>query len=84
MHSIHLHDVHAPKGPNLFLLSVGALSCFSIALISFVIAYMVGGDGYAAILGGSITLTVLALGVVGSTLCLVMTRPEDTGEDKAD
>ncbi len=32
MHSIHLHDAHLPKGPNLFVLSVGEVIWFSIAL----------------------------------------------------
>jgi hypothetical protein len=76
MHSIHLQDVHMPKGPNLFALSVGEVVWFSIAVIFFLISWMVGGDDFAASIGGISSLVVLLLGlVVGAILCGV-TKPE--------
>ena len=75
MHSIHLHDIHTPKGPNLYLLSSGALACFTLALLTYLIA-LLGGDGYAAQLGGNVTFFVLVLGVIATGICSVATRPE--------
>jgi hypothetical protein len=76
MHSIHLHDVHMPKGPNLFALSVGEVVWFSIAVFFFLISWMAGGDDFVASIGGSTSLAALLLGlIVGGVLCR-LTRPE--------
>lgn len=76
MHSIHLHDVHMPKGPNLFALSVGEVVWFSIAVFFFLISWMVGGDDFVASIGGSTSLAALMAGlVVGAILCN-LTKPE--------
>ncbi len=71
-----LQDVHFPKGPNLFALSVGEVFWFSIALFFFLLSWMVGGDDFEASIGGNVGLTWLVVGlVVGAVLC-AMTRPE--------
>jgi len=76
MHSIHLHDVHLPKGPNLFILSVGEVVCFSIALFFFLLSWAVGGDDFKASIGGNVSLAGLMVGLaVGAILCAI-TRPE--------
>ena len=75
MHSIHLHDVHLPKGPNLFALSVGEVVWFSIAIFFFLLSWMVGGDDFEASIGGTVGLELLAAGlVVGAILCAI-TKP---------
>ena len=76
MHSIHLHDVHFPKGPNLFALSVGEVVWFSIALFFFLLSWIVGGDGFKDSIGGNIGLAGLIAGLaVGAILCAI-TKPE--------
>jgi hypothetical protein len=77
MHSIHLQDVHVPKGPNLFALSVGEVVWFSIAILFFLISWMVGGDAFEASIGGNIGLAALVAGlVIGAILCAV-TKPKN-------
>ncbi len=75
MHSIHLHDFHMPKGPNLFALSVGEVVWFAIAVVFFLISWMVGGSDFAASIGGTTSLAALVLGLMlGGILCR-LTRP---------
>lgn len=75
MHSVHLHDVHLPKGPNLFVLSVGEVICFSIALFFFVVSWLVGGDEFKESIGGNIGLAGLLAGLaIGAILCGI-TKP---------
>ncbi len=75
MHSVHLHDVHLPKGPNLFALSVGEVVWFSIAIFFFLLSWMVGGDDFEASIGGNMGLAGLAAGlIVGAILCAI-TKP---------
>jgi len=77
MHSIHLHDVHVPKGPNIFALSVGEVVGFSIAILFFLISWMVGGDDFKASIGGNAGLAVLIAGLaIGAILC-AMTKPKN-------
>jgi hypothetical protein len=71
MHSIHLHDAHLPKGPNLFVLSVGEVIWFSIALFFFFVSWIVGGDEFKDSIGGNIGLAGLAIGAI---LCAI-TKP---------
>jgi hypothetical protein len=76
MHSIHLHDVHLPKGPNLFALSVGEVVWFALAIAFFLISWMVGGDDFEASIGGHVGLAGLFVGlVIGAIMCAV-TRPK--------
>ncbi len=76
MRSIHLRDVHMPKGPNLFALSVGEVVWFSIAILFFIISWMVGGDEFEASIGGNLGLVALLAGlVIGAVLCAV-TKPK--------
>jgi len=75
MHSVHLHDAHLPKGPNLFVLSVGEVICFSIALFFFVVSWLVGGDEFKESIGGNIGLAGLLAGLaIGVILCGI-TKP---------
>lgn len=77
MHSINLHDVHFPKGPNLFALSVGVVVCFSIALFFFLLSWIVGGDDFKDSIGGNLALTGSVAGLaVGAILCAI-TRPNE-------
>ena len=76
MRSIHLHDVHFPKGPNLFALSVGEVVWFSLAIVFFLLSWMVGGDDFRDSIGGNVGLVVLLAGlVIGAILCAV-TKPK--------
>ena len=76
MHSIHLHDIHLPKGPNLFALSIGEVVWFSLAIIFFLVSWMVGGDEFKASIGGNIGLTVLAIGLVAGAVLCAVTKPK--------
>jgi len=76
MHSIHLHDARLPKGPDLFVLSVGEVICFSIALFFFVVSWLVGGDEFKESIGGNLGLAGLLVGlVIGAILCGI-TKPD--------
>jgi hypothetical protein len=75
MHSIHLRDIHTPKGPNLFLIAVGGIVCFSIALFFFLASWLGGGDNYEGLIGGNGALGVLLGGVVLSAVLAAVTRP---------
>ena len=75
MSSIHLHDVHFPKGPNLFALSVGDVVWFSIAIFFFLLSWMVGGDAFEQSIGGNIGLTGLVVGLVAGAILCAATRP---------
>jgi hypothetical protein len=76
MHSIHLHDVHLPKGPNLFALSVGEVVWFSLAIAFFLLSWFIGGDDFEASIGGNLGLAGLVAGLaVGAILCAI-TKPE--------
>lgn len=55
MHSINLHDVHFPKDPNLFALSVGEVAWFSIAFFFFLPSWIVGGDEFMNSIGGRVS-----------------------------
>ena len=76
MRSIHIHDVHIPKGPNLFALSVGEVVWFSIAIFFFLLSWFVGGNDFEASIGGNVGLAGLVTGlVIGAVLCAV-TKPD--------
>ncbi len=75
MHSIHLHDLHLPKGPNIFALSIGEVVWFSLAIFFFLLSWFVGGDEFQESIGGTTTLVMLLAGIViGAILCAV-TKP---------
>ena len=44
MRSLNFHEMHVPKRPNLFFLSVGALACFLLALAVLAVAAFGGGQ----------------------------------------
>ena len=74
MHSIHLPNVHLPA--DLFAMSVGAISWFSIALFFFLLSWAVGGDEFKASIGGNVSLAVLVGGIVVSAIFAAVSRPE--------
>ncbi|MDP1635995.1 MAG: hypothetical protein Q8L69_15110 [Gallionellaceae bacterium] len=75
MRSLHLHDFHFPKGPNLFALSVGEVIWFSLALFFFLLAWVIGGEEFAESIGGYASLGWMLAGLaVGAILCAV-TKP---------
>lgn len=75
MHSIHLRDIHAPKGPNLFFISIGGIICFAIALFFFLLSWSGGGEDYKGLIGGNGALGVLVGGLVLSAVLAAVTRP---------
>jgi len=77
MSSFHLNDLHVPKGPNLFVAAKGAVACFAIALVAFVISWLVGGAEYKVLLGGNVTLVVLIAGLVISEILVLIEKPKD-------
>jgi Na+-transporting methylmalonyl-CoA/oxaloacetate decarboxylase beta subunit len=76
MHAIHFHEIHVPKGPNVFFLCVGVLTCFMLALLTYLVAWFGGGQAYADQLGGNISLAILIAGVLVFAAASVLTRPE--------
>lgn len=77
MRSLNFHEMHVPRGPNLFFISVGALACFLLALSVYAVAAFGGGPAYARQLGGEITLAVLIVGTVLFAVASFITRPEE-------
>lgn len=77
MRSLNFHEMHVPKGPNLFFLCVGAFACFVLALAIFAVAAFGGGPAFAAQLGGDVALAVLIVGTVVFAVCAFITRPEE-------
>ena len=76
MRSIQVHNVHIPKGPNLFALSVGEVVWFSIALFFFLLSWFIGGDEFQATIGGNMGLIGLVVGLVAGAFLCAATRPE--------
>ena len=76
MHSIQLRDIHAPKGPNLWLLSVLGVTGFGVCLITFLIS-LLGGDQFVESLGGNVTLAILVAGLFASAVCMAVTKPRE-------
>lgn len=75
MHSIHLRDIHFPKGPNLFALSIGDVVWFALAIFFFLVSWAVGGSDFKDSIGGNISLAGLIAGLaIGAVLCAV-TKP---------
>lgn len=75
MHSIQLKDVHVPKGPNLFALSVGEAVVCCIALFFFLVSWGVGGDAMMRSIGGNYSLAILLVGIVIGGVLGILTRP---------
>jgi len=76
MNSIHLHDVHFPKGPNLFALSVGDVILCAMAVLFFALSWLIGGDEFVNDIGGSVSLACLLAGLIVGLVMCVMTKPE--------
>jgi ABC-type Fe3+-siderophore transport system permease subunit len=77
MHLIHFRDLHVPHGPNLYFISAGAFACFVLALTTYVIAWLGGGDNYASQLGGNTSLVLILAGLALSAICALVTKPEE-------
>jgi len=78
MHHIHLKDIHAPHGPNLYALSLGEAACSALALVFFLISWAVGGDEFMSSIGGSTALAVLVALIVLGGLFAMLTKPEES------
>lgn len=76
MHSIHLRDIHVPKGPNLWLLSVVSVLIFSFSLVLFLSFSLVGGDGFRESMGGDAGLAFLIGGLLVSAVFAVIEKQE--------
>jgi hypothetical protein len=63
MQSIHLRDVHVPRGPNLRLTAIAALCVFAISLVLFLVFSMMGGEEFAQSMGGDAGLWFLIGGL---------------------
>ena len=75
MQSIHLRDVHVPRGPNLRLTAIAALCMFAISLVLFLVFSMMGGEGFAQSMGGDAGLWFLIGGLfVSLVFAIVETR----------
>jgi hypothetical protein len=70
-----MHSIHLPKGPNLFVLSVGEVIWFSIALFFFLVSWIVGGDEFKDSIGGNIGLAGLLAGLAIGAICCAITKP---------
>ncbi len=64
MHSIHLHKMHVPKGPNLWLTAISAVYIFSVSLGLFLIFSLWGGSEFSDSMGGSAGFWFLIGGLV--------------------
>jgi hypothetical protein len=68
MHSIHLRDLHVPKGPNLWLTAMGAVYIFAISLALFLIFSLMGGEEFSESMGGTAGLWFLIGGLFVSAV----------------
>ena len=73
---IVMNTIHLPNNPNLFVLSVTGIVCFSIALFFFLVSWAVGGTNYKDIIGGNFAFVLLVGGGVVSTIFASVTKPE--------
>jgi hypothetical protein len=78
MHSIHLKDIHVPKGPNLFAFSVGEVVLCCLALVFFLASWGVGGDVMMESIGGAYALVILVVGIVIGAAFMALTRPKSS------
>jgi len=72
MQSIHLRDVHVPRGPNLQLTAVAALCMFAISLVLFLVFSMMGGEEFAKSMGGDAGLWFLIGGLFVSAVFTIV------------
>lgn len=76
MRSIHLHDMHVPKGPNLWLASISGVVVFSVSLALYLILSLMSGDGFRDSMGGNAGLAFLIVGLVLSVVFAILEREE--------
>lgn len=76
MHSIHLKDVHAIQGPNLFAFSVGEVVWSCLGLLFFLVSWAVGGDDFKDSIGGNYSLVILLVGILIGVAFAVLTKPK--------
>jgi hypothetical protein len=77
MHSIHLHDLHVPRGPNLWFIAISAVYIFSISLALFLIFSLMGGPGFSESMGGDVGLWFLLAGLLVSAVFAQLERRKD-------
>jgi hypothetical protein len=76
MRSIHLKDLHVPKGPTLFAFSVAEAAICCVAFLVFLVCWSFGGTGVVDLIGGSVGLAMLFAGIVIGIVAGALTRPE--------
>lgn len=74
MHSIHLRDMHVPRGPNMRLAAISAVFIFSVSLALFLILSFLSGDGFRDSMGGDVGLAFLIVGLVLSIVFAIVER----------
>lgn len=74
MRSIHLHDIHVPKGPNLWITAISAVFIFLVSLALFLIFSLGGGSEFKESMGGNVGLWFLIGGLVVSVVFAIIER----------
>jgi hypothetical protein len=77
MHSIHLRDMHVPKGPNLWLTAMSAVYIFAVSLVLFLIFSMMGGTEFTESMGGDKGLWFLIGGLLVSVIFASVEKQKD-------
>lgn len=77
MNHIHLHGIHVPRGPNLWLAAISAVVIFSISLLLFLAFALMGGTGFSESMGGDAGLTFLIIGLIASVSIALIEKPKD-------
>ena len=74
MHTIHLRDIHVPKGPNLWLTAMSVVFIFSVSLVLFLIFSLLGGSEFRQSMGGTAGFWFLIGGLVVSAVLAIIER----------
>ena len=74
MRSIHLHDIHVPKGPNLWITAISTVFIFLVSLALFLIFSLGGGSEFKESMGGNVGLWFLIGGLVVSVVFAIIER----------
>ena len=77
MHTVHLDDLHTPKGPNLFLISFGTAVLLFVSLLVFLLSWFIGGDSYMEAMGGTTALMLIFAGLAASAIFSLLSKPDD-------
>ena len=77
MHSIQLHDIHVPKGPNLWFVATSGVYIFSVSLALFLIFSFMGGPAFTESMGGDVGLWFLIGGLLISAVFAHIEKQQD-------